>query len=153
MVYITIMLGITVFTCLGSCSCLVTSMGPSGSTFVNRNQLPRLIDTETYLGDIISFGERTMAFQLVPVFLPERQKSALDNALHYTWPLATAKQVPKDYQEIAVAVRAMSKKGSTEFPAARALIASALVRDPDNAEGWAQVMLLISRLYAACVPS
>lgn len=98
-----------------------------------------MIDTEAYLGDILSFGELTMAFQFVPVFLPERQKSALNDALHYTRPLATAKEVPKDYEEVAVRVRAMSKKGSKEFPAARELVASALVRDPYNAEGWAQV--------------
>ena len=117
-------------------------MGPSGTTYVNRTKLPRLIDTEVYLGDILSFGELTMAFQLVPVFLPERQKSALENALHYIKPVATTKQVPKDYETIARTVRVMSKKGSKEFPAARSLMASALVKDPINAEGWAQVIRL-----------
>lgn len=118
----------------------MTCLGPSGTTYVNRTQLPRLVDTEVYLGDILSFGELTMAFQFVPIFLPEWQKSALDNALHYIEPLATSKTpVPKDYQSVANMVRVMSKKGSKNFPAARSLMATALARDPNNAEGWAQV--------------
>lgn len=114
-------------------------MGPSGTTYVNKTQLPRLVDTEVYLGDILSFGELTMAFQFVPIFQPERQKSALDNALHYVEPRATAKNVPKDYGLVAGMVRAMVKGGTAQFPAARALLASSLLRDPNNPEGWAQV--------------
>ena len=81
-----------------------------------------------------------MAFQFVPIFLPERQKSALDNALHYIEPLATSETpVPKQYAVVAGMVRAMAKAGSKNFPAARSLMATALSRDPNNAEGWAQV--------------
>lgn len=118
----------------------MTCLGPHGNTYVNRTQLPRLVDTEVYLGDILSFGELTMAFQFVPIFLPERQKSALDNALHYAEPLATTKTpVPKDYASVAGMVRVMSKDGDKNFPAARSLMATSLSRDPNNAEGWAQV--------------
>lgn len=118
----------------------MTCKGPFGTTYVNRTQLPRLVDTEVYLGDILSFGKLTMAFQFVPIFLPKRQKSALDDALQYIEPLATTKTpVPKDYAEVARMVRAMSYTGSKKFPAARSLMATALSRDPDNAEGWAQV--------------
>ena len=81
-----------------------------------------------------------MAFQFVPIFLPERQKSALDNALHYIKPLATTSTaVPKDHEAVAGMVRVMSKAGPKNYPAARALIATALSRDPNNPDGWAQV--------------
>lgn len=98
-----------------------------------------MIDTEAYLGDILSFGELTMAFQFVPILQPERQKSALDNAVHYASMHADNRRVPKNYEQVARTVRELSKKGTKQFPEARALMASFLARDPFSAEGWAQV--------------
>lgn len=120
------------------CSCLVTCLKPFGTTFVNKVKLPRMVDTEVYLGDILSFGELTMAFQLVPVLVPEKQQSALKNALHHAKAHATAQRVPKNYEVVAESVRQMSK-GTPKFAQARALMATHLVGEPINAEGWAQV--------------
>ena len=97
-----------------------------------------MVDTEVYLGDILSFGELTMAFQLVPVLVPEKQQSALKNALHHAKPHATSQRVPKNYEVVAESVRQMSK-GTPKFAQARALMATHLVGEPINAEGWAQV--------------
>lgn len=97
-----------------------------------------MVDTEVYLGDILSFGELTMAFQLVPVLVPEKQQSALKNALHHAKAHATSQRVPKNYEVVAESVRQMSK-GTPKFAQARALMATHLVREPINAEGWAQV--------------
>ena len=96
-----------------------------------------MVDTEVYLGDILSFGELTMAFQLVPVLVPDRQQSALDNALHYAKARATQQHVPKRYQAVADSVRQMSR--GMQFSEARALMTTHLVKDPVNSEGWAQV--------------
>ena len=98
-----------------------------------------MVDTEAYLGDILSFGELTMAFQFVPILQPERQKSALDNAVHYANMHADGRRVPKDYELVARTVRELSKKGTRQFAEARALMSSSLSRDPFCAEGWAQV--------------
>jgi hypothetical protein len=118
----------------------VTCLKPYGTTFVNKVKLARMVDTEVYLGDILSFGELTMAFQLVPVLVPDRQQSALDNALHYAKPHATKQRVPKRYEVVAEFVRQMSR--DMQFSQARALMTSHLVKDPVNSEGWAQVGLL-----------
>ena len=123
-----------------TCSCLVTCLKPYGTTFVNKVKLPRMVDTEVYLGDILSFGELTMAFQLVPVLAPDRQQSALDNALHYAKAHATKERVPKKYEVVAEFVRQMSR--GMQFSQARTLMASHLVKDPVNSEGWAQVGFL-----------
>lgn len=121
------------------CSCLVTSLHPLGNTYINRVRLPRSIDTEAYLGDILSFGELTMAFQLVPVLLPERQKSAIETAVHHVKPYATKEHVPKDYSQVGDMVRVLYKQGSSQFPESRSLMATSLAKEPVNAEGWAQV--------------
>ena len=105
-----------------------------------------MVDTEVYLGDILSFGELTMAFQLVPVLVPDRQQSALDNALHCAKPHATKQRVPKKYEVVAEFVRQMSR--DMQFSQARALMTSHLVKDPVNSEGWAQVGLL--QAHALC---
>ena len=132
------------------CSCLVTCLKPFGTTFVNKVKLPRMVDTEVYLGDILSFGELTMAFQLVPVLVPERQQSALKNALHHAKAHATTQRVPKNYEVVAESVRQMSK-GTPKFPQARALMATHLVgEDSINAEGWAQVYAYIRTYTTTC---
>ena len=116
---------------------LVTCLPPYGATFLNRVSIPRLIDTETYLGDILSFGELTTAFQLVPVLVPEKQQSALTNALHYVKPQVTGAHVPEKYSTVSLRVRELSK--AKKFSQARVLMANHLVKEPMNSEGWAQV--------------
>ena len=131
----------------------MTCLGPSGNTYINRTQLPRMVDTEAYLGDIISFGELTVAFQFVPVLLSARQQSAVDNAVHYVRARANKeKQVPKEYFRVAHMVRLLTKQGSKQFPEARELMASSLVKEPINAEGWAQVTLpALCVCHSACL--
>ncbi|KAL0022060.1 hypothetical protein WJX77_011849 [Trebouxia sp. C0004] len=124
--------------------CLVTCLKPYGTTFVNKVKLPRMVDTEVYLGDILSFGELTMAFQLVPVLVPDRQQSALDNAVHYAKAHATKQRVPKKYEVVADFVRQMSR--GMQFSQARALMTSHLVKDPVNSEGWAQLANMERRM-------
>ncbi|KAL0024788.1 hypothetical protein WJX79_007329 [Trebouxia sp. C0005] len=127
--------------------CLVTCLKPYGTTFVNKAKLPRMVDTEVYLGDILSFGELTMAFQLVPVLVPERQQSALGNALHYAKTHATKQRVPKNYDVVAEFVRQMSR--GMQFSQARALMTSHLVKDPVNSEGWAQLANMERRMASS----
>ncbi|KAL0049608.1 hypothetical protein WJX82_005847 [Trebouxia sp. C0006] len=127
--------------------CLVTCLKPYGTTFVNKVKLPRMVDTEVYLGDILSFGELTMAFQLVPVLVPDRQQSALDNALHCAKPHATKQRVPKKYEVVAEFVRQMSR--DMQFSQARALMTSHLVKDPVNSEGWAQLANMERRMASS----
>lgn len=127
--------------------CLVTCLKPYGTTFVNKVKLPRMVDTEVYLGDILSFGELTMAFQLVPVLVPDRQQSALDNALYYAKAHATKQRVPKKYEVVAEFVRQMSR--GMQFSQARELMTCHLVKDPVNSEGWAQLANMERRMASS----
>lgn len=124
--------------------CLVTCLAPYGTTFLNRVKLPRMVDTECYLGDILSFGELTMAFQFVPVLVPERQQSALENALHYAKSIADGRAGPKEYDVISRTVRQMSRHN--KFAQARVLMANHLVKSPINSEGWAQLANMERRM-------
>ena len=90
------------------------------------------------MGDIVSFGQLTMAFMLIPVLQPERQKSALIDAVHYAEEFATGQEVPKDYANAAATARQMIDK--SQFAEARTLVANHLVyEEAYNYEGWAQV--------------
>ena len=120
------------------CSCLVTSLKPNGNTYINRARLDQMVDTECYMGDIISFGELTAAFMFTPIQTLERQQSALTNAMHYAEMHVGTETVPKAYSIVAAQVRVLGK--DLKFAEARTLMATHLVyHEAFNDGGWAQV--------------
>ena len=74
----------------------------------------------------------------MPILLPERQQSALANAVHYAQEYVGTDTVPRASSIVAAQVRVLTRK--QELAQARTLLATHLVyQEAFNEEGWGQV--------------
>lgn len=102
-----------------------------------------------YAGDIISFGVLTCAFQLVPIFNPDQQETAVQQALDRASAHRQQNAQRRPYGAVADEVRGLCR--TRKFVQARDLMANHLLQCPKSYQGWSQVHLQAAVSGFACL--